>query len=128
MIYVLDTDILSLLAHQNSPEAPRIRRHIVELSAEDHVVTTVITYEEQMRGWMAALRQIKSSASEVPVYARLLQHLETFRRITVLANSRVLRGNRCRLFCGPRVVAKQKGCRSRNPRGWSARRLGSALI
>jgi len=84
MIYVLDTDILSLLAHKDSPEAPRIRRRIAELPAEHSVVTTVINYEEQMRGWMASLNRVRSSRSEIHVYARLLQHLATFRRMTVL--------------------------------------------
>lgn len=84
MIYVLDTDILSLLAHQDSPEAPRIRRRIAELPSEHAVVTTVINYEEQMRGWMASLSQVRSPAAEVRIYARLLQHLATFRRMTVL--------------------------------------------
>jgi tRNA(fMet)-specific endonuclease VapC len=84
MIYVLDTDILTLLAHQDSPEAPRIRRRIAELPSEHAVVTTVVNYEEQMRGWMASLNQAKTSASEVQIYARLLQHLATFRRMTVL--------------------------------------------
>lgn len=84
MIYVLDTDILSLLAHQDSPEAPRIRRRIAELPREDAVVTTIINYEEQMRGWMAALSRSKSAKAEVQTYARLLHHLQTFRRMTVL--------------------------------------------
>jgi tRNA(fMet)-specific endonuclease VapC len=84
MIYVLDTDILSLLAHQDSPEAPRLRRHIAELPAEDGVVTIVVNYEEQMRGWMAALSRAKSSRLEIQIYDRLIQHLITFRRMTVL--------------------------------------------
>jgi tRNA(fMet)-specific endonuclease VapC len=84
MIYVLDTDILSLLAHQDSPEAPRIRRHIAELPAADSIVTTVINYEEQMRGWMAALSRAKSFKAEIALYDRLLDHLATFRRMTVL--------------------------------------------
>ena len=84
MIYVLDTDTLSLLGHGDSPEAPRIRGRIVELPAEDSVVTTIVNYEEQMRGWMAALSSARSSKTEVRIYSRLLQHLETFRRLTVL--------------------------------------------
>jgi tRNA(fMet)-specific endonuclease VapC len=89
MIYILDTDILSLLGHKDSPEAPRIRRRIVELPAEHSVVTTVINYEEQMRGWMASLSRAKTSKSEIQIYARLLQHLSTFRRMTVLAYDEV---------------------------------------
>lgn len=84
MIYVLDTDILSLLAHKDSPEAPRIRRCIAELPSEHLIVTTIINYEEQMRGWMAALSRARSAHAQVDVYARLLQHLSTFRRMTVL--------------------------------------------
>lgn len=84
MIYVLDTDHLSLLGHADSHEAPYIRRRIAQLPAADAVVTTVISFEEQMRGWMAALRQAKSFQSEVHVYARLLAHLDTFRRMTIL--------------------------------------------
>jgi tRNA(fMet)-specific endonuclease VapC len=84
MIDILDTDILSLLAHKDSPEAPRIRRRIAELPSEHPVVTTVINYEEQMRGWMAALSRVGSPASEIQIYSRLLQHLGTYRRMTVL--------------------------------------------
>jgi len=84
MIYVLDTDILSILAHEDAPAAARIRHHILELPAADSVVTTVITYEEQTRGWMAALSRAKTASAQVQVYQRLLQHLNAFRRITVL--------------------------------------------
>ena len=84
MIYVLDTDILSLLGHKDSPEAPRIRQRIIQLSEEDSVVTSVVNFEEQMRGWMAALSRARSFTAEIQVYARLLQHLATFVRMTVL--------------------------------------------
>jgi tRNA(fMet)-specific endonuclease VapC len=84
MIWVLDTDILTLLGRDDSREAPRIRRRIVELPLEDIVVTSIINYEEQMRGWMAALSRAKSLPSQVATYSRLLDHLGTFRRMTVL--------------------------------------------
>lgn len=85
MIYVLDTDILTLLAHEDSPEAPRIRQKIRELPPENFIVTTVVNYEEQIRGWMAALARARSPRAEVQVYDRLLRHLGTFRRMIVLA-------------------------------------------
>src|ERR1700722_12242601 len=83
MIYVLDTDILSLLGHEDSHEAPRLRRRIVELPSTDAVVTTVVNYEEQIRGWIAALSHAKSSEAEIRIYARLLGHLATYRQMTV---------------------------------------------
>ncbi len=84
MIYILDTDILSLLAHSDSPEAPRIRRRIAEIPQDDSIVTTVINYEEQMRGWMGALAKARSPRDEIAIYDRLLRHLSTFRRMEVL--------------------------------------------
>jgi tRNA(fMet)-specific endonuclease VapC len=84
MLYVLDTDILSLLAHKDSEEAPRIHRRIAELSANDKVVTTIISYEEQMRGWMAALSRAKTIEATIAVYGRLLHHLLIFRHMTVM--------------------------------------------
>ncbi|HEY8748432.1 MAG TPA: type II toxin-antitoxin system VapC family toxin [Tepidisphaeraceae bacterium] len=85
MIFILDTDILSLLGHDDSPEAPRIRRHIAELPVDDSVATTIINYEEQMRGWMALVARAKSMNDEIQTYSRLLKHLQTFRRINVLS-------------------------------------------
>jgi tRNA(fMet)-specific endonuclease VapC len=48
------------------------------------VVTTVINYEEQMRGWMAYLVQARSMAQQITAYGRLLSHLDSYRRIPVL--------------------------------------------
>jgi hypothetical protein len=56
MNYVLDTDILSLLARQDSPEAPRIRRRIAELPPEHSVVTTVINYEDHLATFETLLK------------------------------------------------------------------------
>jgi tRNA(fMet)-specific endonuclease VapC len=49
------------------------------------VVTTIISYEEQMRGWMAYLARTRSVAHQVEAYRRLLQHRDNYRRIPVLA-------------------------------------------
>jgi tRNA(fMet)-specific endonuclease VapC len=84
MIYVLDTDILTFLAHVDSPEAPRIRRRIAQLPSSDSVVTTIINYEEQMRGWLALLARVKSFRSQIDVYRRLLHHIAAFRRLAIL--------------------------------------------
>jgi tRNA(fMet)-specific endonuclease VapC len=99
MIYVLDTDHLSLLGHQDSREAPCIRRRIVELPVDDVVATTVINFEEQMRGWMSRLRQATSFSAEVQVYARLMAHLDAFRRMSVLPfdNAAAIRAQELRL-------------------------------
>jgi tRNA(fMet)-specific endonuclease VapC len=48
-------------------------------------VTTIISYEEQMRGWMTYLAQTRSVTQQVAAYRRLRQHLDNYRRIPVLA-------------------------------------------
>jgi tRNA(fMet)-specific endonuclease VapC len=68
MIYILDTDTLSLLARKDSEEGPHIRRRIVGLPTDDSVVTTVVNYEEQIRGWMALLSRAKSTSAELSAY------------------------------------------------------------
>ncbi len=84
MNYVLDTDILSLLAQKGSREGANIRRRLVELPPGDTVATTIVNYEEQIRGWMALLRSAKSTSAELFAYRRLLEHLTTFRTLNVM--------------------------------------------
>jgi tRNA(fMet)-specific endonuclease VapC len=60
-----------------------LRARLVTLPAAE-VVTTIISYEEQMRGWMAYLAQTRSVAQQVAPYRRLQQHLDNYRRIPVL--------------------------------------------
>ena len=64
MIYVLDTDILTLLAHEGSNAAANVRRRIVDLP-DDAIATTIVNYEEQIRGWMAYLSSAKTVEAEL---------------------------------------------------------------
>jgi tRNA(fMet)-specific endonuclease VapC len=45
---------------------------------------TVISYEEQIRGWTAAIAAGKSRAAQVSQYARLLAQLENYCNLAVL--------------------------------------------
>jgi tRNA(fMet)-specific endonuclease VapC len=80
---VLDTDHLSLLEREDSPAGQHLR---ARLSALNHALraTTIITYEEQTRGWMAYMARAKSVAQEIEAYARLKRHLRNYRNILVL--------------------------------------------
>ena len=81
---VLDTDHLSVLERSDQPGAGVLRARLADLPPAE-VVTTIISYEEQMRGWMAYLARTRSVAQQVEAYRRLLQHLDNYRRIPVLA-------------------------------------------
>lgn len=52
---VLDTDHVSLLEWDYDGSAP-LRERLADLSA-DKVATTIISYEESMRGWMARIHR-----------------------------------------------------------------------
>jgi tRNA(fMet)-specific endonuclease VapC len=82
-VVVLDTDHLSVL-ERDQPGGGALRARLASL-APTEVVTTIISYEEQMRGWMAYLARTRSVAHQVEAYRRLLQHLDNYRRIPVLA-------------------------------------------
>jgi tRNA(fMet)-specific endonuclease VapC len=80
---VLDTDHLSVLERSDQPGSGALRARLANLPPAE-VVTTIISYEEQMRGWMAYLARTRSVAHQVEAYHRLLQHLDNYRRIPVL--------------------------------------------
>lgn len=80
---VLDTDHVSLLERDDSPAGQRLR---ARLSALDPALraTTIITYEEQTRGWIAYMARAKTAIQEIEAYARLKRHLRNYRNILVL--------------------------------------------
>ena len=82
-MFVLDTDHLSLLEWRERTDTQRLRRRLAELPA-GQVASTVITYEEQTRGWLAVLAGARSEASLVEAYRRLTHHLDAWREILVL--------------------------------------------
>jgi tRNA(fMet)-specific endonuclease VapC len=79
---VLDTDHMSLL-EWGSAEAARLRERLASCD-EGEVFTTIVNYEEQMRGWMAYLAGAKSLSKQLEAYRRLRNHLENYRQIPVL--------------------------------------------
>jgi tRNA(fMet)-specific endonuclease VapC len=83
-MYVLDTDHISLLEHVSySPEAQRLRFRLAGLKPEERI-TTIITFEEQVRGWMAYLAQARSLLKQVEAYRRLKGVLDRYLKLTVL--------------------------------------------
>ncbi|HEY3395724.1 MAG TPA: type II toxin-antitoxin system VapC family toxin [Lacipirellulaceae bacterium] len=79
---VLDTDHMSLL-EWGSDEAARLRERLADCNEGD-VATTIISYEEQVRGWMAYIAGARSLAKQVQAYRRLRSHLDNYRQIPVL--------------------------------------------
>lgn len=83
-MYILDTDHISILESAgSSPGAQRLRSRLAGLKPEERI-TTIITFEEQMRGWMSYLAQARSLTQQVAAYRRLKGVLDRYLKITVL--------------------------------------------
>src|SRR5688572_25409287 len=80
---ILDTDHMSVLERREQPAVGHLINRLADLSPSE-VATTVISYEEQMRGWMAYLSRARSVTQQIAAYSRLLSHLDNYRRIPVL--------------------------------------------
>jgi len=80
---VLDTDHLSLLQWNVGTEGRRLGQRLARVPA-DEIVTTIINFEEQMRGWLSYLGKSRTVTQQIEAYGRLTRHLEYYRQIPVL--------------------------------------------
>lgn len=80
---ILDTDCLSLLERQIGRDYRRLQSRLDEFPS-DEITTTIITFEEQMRGWMAFLARMRSIDEEVFAYETLQQYFDYFKTLTII--------------------------------------------
>ena len=80
---VLDTDHFSLLEWSSGVERENLLRRLNTVSA-DEIFTTIITYEEQTRGWMAHAARARTIVQQVNAYRKLMRHLDIYRKTQVL--------------------------------------------
>ncbi len=67
--YLMDSDHISLI-DRAGPEGRRIIARIAALPP-DSVAVSLISYEEQMRGWMAEIARMQSVDRQLAAYSRL---------------------------------------------------------
>jgi tRNA(fMet)-specific endonuclease VapC len=56
----------------------------LNVSADQDIATTVITVEEQMRGWLALIHRVDDVHRQVPAYQELLRLVDFFSRWQVI--------------------------------------------
>ena len=79
---VLDSDHVSVLRY---PEHPRCTSLTARLQASGELLAlTAITWEEQLRGWLAEIRRARRFLDQVPAYAELIKLLAFHQRWTIL--------------------------------------------
>lgn len=73
---VLDSDILTIIQRADSEQYERL---VARLDAEDEDVhTTIITFEEQMRGWLSLIARRARPEDQVSAYLRLHALIDDF--------------------------------------------------
>jgi tRNA(fMet)-specific endonuclease VapC len=79
---VLDSDILSLMLWKGA--TPSVLDQRLAQVPEHGLVTTIVNYEEQVRGWMSVIARARKMAEEIEAYRRLHGQLNLYRRVVVL--------------------------------------------
>jgi tRNA(fMet)-specific endonuclease VapC len=81
-MYLLDTDHITILDRGGQPAQQLLKKLAAITSSE--VATTIITYEEQMRGWLSYIAKTNSIETQVVAYRRLEKHLANYRPIPIV--------------------------------------------
>lgn len=84
MTHILDTDVFTIAELADSPEYLHLHARVLELTGEDTLATTIVTYEEQTRGWLAYAAKSRLTTLQINAYARLKKHLRTYVGFEVL--------------------------------------------
>jgi tRNA(fMet)-specific endonuclease VapC len=81
---VLDTDVLTIVQRREGDAYVRLDARLVSAAATQPVCVTMISVEEQMRGWLAFMARARAIGRQVEGYARLHMLLQDFARRQVL--------------------------------------------
>ncbi len=81
-MYRLDTDHMTLL-ERGGPESEAIKAKLRGIPQDD-VATTIISYEEQTRGWLARIAGLSDISQQVTQYVYLKRQLQNYCRVAVI--------------------------------------------
>jgi tRNA(fMet)-specific endonuclease VapC len=80
---VLDTDHISVLLWEGTEKALRLKDRLAASGQE--TVVTIVSYEEQTRGWLASLKGSLPMALQIEKYRWLEQHLRFYSDARILS-------------------------------------------
>ena len=72
---ILDTDHLTVLRYEDDSRHPALTSRL-DASRDQHMVTTAVTVEEQMRGWLAEINRWREVRRQITAYERLARMVE----------------------------------------------------
>ncbi len=79
-LYIFDTDIMGFAFQHH----PKVLNHIKSLAADEFIATTIITFGEDLGGWLPGCRRATDGASRAQAYARLLRGFEFYQKFSCL--------------------------------------------
>lgn len=82
-MFVLDTDHLSLMEWPESIESQKIQGRLRYIP-EERTAVAIISFEEQMRGWLAEISRVRTLDLKVQAYSRLCRQLRNYLKVTIL--------------------------------------------
>jgi tRNA(fMet)-specific endonuclease VapC len=82
-MFILDTDLFSLTDKLSDVASQRLRFRLKRLS-ENELATTIITFEEQMRGWLSWLKQARTLEEQIERYHKLKRMVESYHDVILL--------------------------------------------
>jgi tRNA(fMet)-specific endonuclease VapC len=81
-VIILDTDHITILRRGFDPEHAMLAARMAA-SVDQSFVTTVITLEEQLRGWLGLLRRRRDVQHQLFPYKELISVVDFFSRIEI---------------------------------------------
>jgi len=75
-MYIFDTDHISIFDRGGQAARPILAK--LALINPNDVITTIITYEEQMRGWLSYTAKSNQIADQIAAYGKLERHLANY--------------------------------------------------
>lgn len=81
-MYIFDTDHLSVL-ERGGANAQRLMQRLQNVGSIQ-VAVSIISYEEQMRGWLSYINKVKTVEQQVEAYKQLKQQLTNYCAIPIL--------------------------------------------
>lgn len=74
-LYVLDTDLCGFAQQKH----PKVLQRFERLAEDDEVVTTIVTFGEDLSGWLPACRRARDGSARAKAYDRLQHGLDFYR-------------------------------------------------
>ncbi len=82
-MYLLDTDHISIFDRGGRTAQPLLAK-LVRIPP-DRITVTIVTYEEQMRGWLSYIAKASTIEAQIIAYQKLEKQLTNYRNIDVIS-------------------------------------------